>query len=73
MTGAMWEFMRALKDASDAMRVMSVRWDELDRADNEIVQGLSGWGEAFNLSLDEVPFTMWAMVDQLEAITEGVK
>ena len=62
----MEEFIKALRVASDAMREMSYRWDELDDAENEIVQALSGWAEAFKLSLDEVPFTMWRMVDELE-------
>ena len=69
----MQEFIEALKKASSAVLEMSMRWDELSRANNDIVQELSGWSEAFNLSLDEVPYTMWAMVEELEEITEGAK
>lgn len=60
------EFIKALRVASDAMREMSYRWDELDDADNEKVQALTGWSQAFSMSLDEVPFVMWRMVDELE-------
>jgi hypothetical protein len=60
------EFIKALRVASDAMREMSNRWDELDDAENDIVQALTGWAQAFNMSLDEVPFVMWRMVDELE-------
>ena len=73
MTDDMQEFIDALMRASSALLEMSARWDELSRANNDIVQELSGWSEAFNLSLDEVPYTMWAMVDQLEVTTEGAK
>jgi hypothetical protein len=73
MTDDMQEFIDALMRASSALLEMSARWDELSRANNDIVQELSGWSEAFNLSLCEVPYTMWAMVDELEAITEGAK
>jgi hypothetical protein len=60
------EFIKALRVASDAMREMSYRWDELEDSDNEKVQALTGWGQAFSMSLDEVPFVMWRMVDELE-------
>lgn len=60
------EFIKALRVASDAMREMSYRWDELEDSDNEKVQALGGWGQAFSMSLDEVPFVMWRMVDELE-------
>ena len=62
----MEEFIKALRVASDAMREMSYRWDELDDAENEKVQALDGWAQAFAMSLDEVPFVMWHMVDELE-------
>jgi len=62
----MEEFIKALRVASDAMREMSNRWDELEDSDNAIVQELTGWVQAFNMSLDEVPFVMWRMVDELE-------
>ena len=60
------EFIKALRVASDAMREMSYRWDELEDSDNEKVQALTGWGQAFSMSLDEIPFVMWRMVDELE-------
>jgi hypothetical protein len=60
------EFIKALRVASDAMREMSNRWDELEDSDNEKVQALGGWSQAFAMSLDEVPFVMWRMVDELE-------
>jgi hypothetical protein len=62
----MEEFIKALRVASDAMREMSYRWEELDAPDNEKVQALEGWSQAFSMSLDEVPFVMWHMVDELE-------
>jgi hypothetical protein len=62
----MEEFIKALRVASDAMREMSNRWEELDDSDNGRVQALRGWGQAFSMSLDEVPFVMWRMVDELE-------
>jgi hypothetical protein len=62
------EFIKALRVASDAMREMSNRWGELSQEDDDIVQGLKGWGEAFNLSLDEVPFVMWSIIDKLEEL-----
>jgi len=60
------EFIKALRVASDAMQEMSNRWGELSRENDDIVQGLKGWGEAFSLSLDEVPSVMWGMVHELE-------
>jgi len=60
------EFIKSMREASHALLVMSMRWDELSREDNQKVQALKGWSVAFNLSLDEVPFEMQAMVEELE-------
>jgi len=60
------EFIKALRVASDAMREISYRWEELSDPENEKVQALEGWSQAFSMSLDEVPFVMWRMVDELE-------
>lgn len=55
-----------MREASRALLLMSMRWEELSPQDNEKVQALSGWAKAFNLSLDEVPFEMQTMVQELE-------
>ena len=62
----MQEFIELLKKASDAMNEMSNCWGGLSREDQDILNSCDGWGEAFNLSLDEVPFVMWSIVDKLE-------
>jgi hypothetical protein len=62
----MEEFIEAMKKASSALSEMSEKWSQLSNHDDNRVQSLSGWGEAFNVSLDEVPFYMWSMIDKLE-------
>ena len=62
----MEEFIKAMRVASDAMREMSNKWGELSEEHDAIVQALPQWGEAFNMSLDEVPSAMWAIVEKLE-------
>jgi hypothetical protein len=62
----MEEFIKALRVASKAMQEMSYRWEDLENSDNEKVQALHGWGQAFSVSLDEVPMVMWRMVGELE-------
>lgn len=62
----MEEFIKSMREASRALLLMSMRWEELSPQDNEKVQALSGWAKAFNLSLDEVPFEMQTMVQELE-------
>jgi len=62
----MAEFLIALRNASSAMQVMSEKWAFLNVDDDAIVQKLSGWGIGFNESLDDVPFTMWDIVEELE-------
>jgi hypothetical protein len=48
------EFIKALREASKAMQTMSNEWSKLERNDDDIVQGFTQWGDAFNVSLDEV-------------------
>lgn len=62
----MRQFLQALYTASTAMADMSARWENLNVDDDAIVQKLSGWGIGFNESLDDVPFTMWDIVEELE-------
>jgi hypothetical protein len=62
----MQEFIEAMKKVSSALSEMSEKWNQLSDQDNDRVQSLDGWGEAFNVSLDEVPFYMWSMIDELE-------
>jgi len=63
---AMRDFLRALYTASTAMAEMSAKWEKLNVDDDAVVQKLSGWCEGFAESLDEVPFTMWDIVAELE-------
>jgi len=62
----MEQFIYAVKEACSALALMSEEWSKLSNEDNQIVQGLRQWGEAFNVSVDEVPFILWAVVDELE-------
>jgi hypothetical protein len=62
----MREFIEALQKASDAMHQMSVCWEALPREKQDILNSFEEWGVAFNESLDDVPYTMWAIVDKLE-------
>lgn len=62
----MEDFIDALKKASNAMLVMSQKWEELNELDDQRVQGLKQWGEGFNVSLDEIPYILWSAVDELE-------
>ena len=62
----MGEFLEALHSASSAMQVMSSKWESLNVDDDAIVQKLSGWGVGFASSLDDVPFIMWDIVEELE-------
>jgi hypothetical protein len=48
------------------MALMSEEWSKLSAEDDEIVQGLKQWGEGFKVSLDEVPYILWAVADELE-------
>lgn len=61
----MKEFIDAVKQASHAMALMSEKWDELNAEDNDKVQALKQWGEGFRVSLDEVPYILWSVVDEL--------
>ena len=70
MTHEMEEFIEALREACTAMAVLSLRWDALDDTNDEVVQKLEGWQDAFLVSMDEVPFIMHATLDELE---EAVK
>lgn len=62
----MQEFIQALRKATVAMHEMSDCWGGLSREDQDILNSFDQWGVAFNLSLDEVPFAMWSIVDKLE-------
>jgi hypothetical protein len=62
----MEDFIDAVKQASHAMALMSEEWSKLSAEDDEIVQGLKQWGEGFKVSLDEVPYILWAVADELE-------
>ena len=68
----MKEFIKALREASSAMLNMSIEWQKLERNDDDIVQGFTQWGDAFNVSLDEVPSYMWSIVDALESLSVAV-
>ncbi len=62
----MQEFIELLKKASDAMHQMSVCWENLPRDEQDILNSFTEWGVGFNESLDDVPYTMWAIVEKLE-------
>ena len=66
MTNEMKAFVESLKQACSAMQDMSNIWDMLEGHEDDIVQNLSGWAVAFDQSLDEVPFTMFAILSELE-------
>jgi hypothetical protein len=70
----MQKFLEALAHASEAMRRMTSAWEDLPDADDDVVQGASGWGEAFCLSLDEVPLVMWGVYHEIKDrnIVKGV-
>jgi L-serine deaminase len=62
----MKDFIDAVKQASHAMALMSEEWSKLSVKDDEIVQELKQWGEGFRVSLDEVPYILWSVADELE-------
>jgi hypothetical protein len=64
----MGQFLQALYTASAAMAELSAKWENLNVGDDAIVQRLSGWHEAFAIGLDDVPFTMWGIVEELENV-----
>ena len=61
----MKEFLKSIEGVSLAMLKMCDEWQKLDDQSNERVQKLDQWAEAFNLSLDEIPFVLFSIVDEL--------
>jgi hypothetical protein len=61
----MKEFLKSIEGVSLAMLKMCDEWQKLDEQSNERVQKLDQWAEAFNLSLDEIPFVLFSVVDEL--------
>jgi hypothetical protein len=61
----MKEFLKSIEGVSLAMLKMCDEWQKLDEQSNERVQKLDQWAEAFNLSLDEIPFVLFSIVDEL--------
>jgi hypothetical protein len=61
----MKEFLKSIEGVSLAMLKMFDEWQKLDEQSNERVQKLDQWAEAFNLSLDEIPFVLFSVVDEL--------
>jgi hypothetical protein len=62
----MKEFLKSIEGVSLAMLKMCDEWQKLDEQSNERVQKLDQWAEAFNLSLDEIPFVLFSVVDELK-------
>ena len=62
----MKEFIESVKKASNAMAELCHRWQDLNEFENDRVQELKQWGEGFNVSLDEIPFLLWAVINELE-------
>jgi len=61
----MKEFLKSIEGVSLAMLKMCDEWQKLDDQSDERVQQLDQWAEAFNLSLDEIPFVLFSIVDEL--------
>ena len=61
----MKEFFKSIEGVSLAMLKMCDEWQKLDDQSNERAQQLDQWAEAFNLSLDEIPFVLFSIVDEL--------
>ena len=62
----MKEFLKSVEGVSLAMLKMCDEWQKLDEKSDERVQKLDQWAEAFNLSLDEIPFVLFSVVDELK-------
>jgi hypothetical protein len=60
------EFLKALGAAGVALQKMSDAWQALDSADSDKVNMCQGWAEAFSCSVDDVPFILWGIHDELE-------
>lgn len=60
------EFLKALGAAGVALQRMSDAWQALGDTDSDKVNKCEGWAEAFSCSVDDVPFILWGIFDELE-------
>jgi len=65
------DFIGALSVASSALDELSTCWGQLSVSDCRQLNELGEWGEAFNVSLEDVPYILWAIVDKLEKLEKG--
>jgi hypothetical protein len=66
------KFLKELRGATSAILQLSVAWEALESSERARVDSLP-WQDAFNLSMDEIPFTLARFEDALNDYKLGGK
>ena len=62
----MEQFIKSVAKVLTSITEMSNQWQALSENDSDKVNSIEAWSEAFNISIDEIPFVLSNIIDQLE-------
>jgi hypothetical protein len=62
----MENFIKSIAKTLSSISEMSNQWQALSENDSDKVNAITGWGEMFNISVDEIPLVLSRIIDELE-------
>jgi hypothetical protein len=62
----MENFIKSIAKTLSSISEMSNQWQALSENDSDKVNAITAWGEIFNISVDEIPFVLSRIIDELE-------